>query len=355
MHGRRWKGPSGRLGASSQDKTMTSPFDAVGFACALINIDSTTGGEAEAGRWLSRQLQQLGYMVVEQPVTEGRFNVYASIEPPQVVLSTHYDCVPPFFASRIENGKLYGRGACDAKGILAAQVAAAERLRSRGEQRVGLLFVVGEERGSDGAAVANASPCGSRFLINGEPTDSRLALATRGVLRVRLRAHGRAAHSAAPERGESAIDRLIDALVQLRTLTWPADPLLGRTFYSIGLIEGGVAPNVISPAASAEGRFRTVGAPDAILSALDSLTPLVALEEVLRVPAMRMHNPGVSGIGTDVFPFTTDVPLLGAWGTPMLFGPGSFLVAHTDHEHVTLGELHAAVPAYERLAAGCLG
>src|SRR4051812_30476706 len=331
------------------------PLDPVAFARTLIDIDSTTGREGAAGEWLAAQLEGLGYTVERQRVDDSRFNVFARLDPPVVVLSTHYDCVPPHFPSRIEDEALFGRGACDAKGILAAQLAAVERLRRAGERRVGLLFVVGEERGSDGAAVANASPCGSRFLINGEPTDSRLALATRGVLRVRLRAHGRAAHSAAPERGESAIDRLIDALVQLRTLTWPADPLLGRTFYSIGLIEGGVAPNVISPAASAEVLFRTVGAPDAILSALDSLRPPVALEEILRVPAMRMHNPGVSGIATDVFPFTTDVPLLGAWGTPMLFGPGSFLVAHTDHEHVTLGELHAAVPAYERLAAGCLG
>ena len=144
--------------SESNDKTMKSSFDAVAFARALINIDSTTGREAEAGQWLSRELRELGYTVVEQPVDGGRANVFATIDPPDVVFSTHYDCVPPFFPSRVENGRLYGRGACDAKGILAAQVAAAERLRASGERRVGLLFVVGEERGSDGAAAANLTP-----------------------------------------------------------------------------------------------------------------------------------------------------------------------------------------------------
>ena len=152
---------------------MTLPFDPIAFARALINIDSTTGQEAEAGQCLARELRALGYDVAEQPLERGCANVIATLDPPAVVLSTHYDCVPPFFPSRIENGRLYGRGACDAKGILAAQIAAAERLRASGERRVGLLFVVGEERGSDGAMAANGTPPGSRFLINGEPTDNR--------------------------------------------------------------------------------------------------------------------------------------------------------------------------------------
>jgi acetylornithine deacetylase len=326
----------------------------VNFARALIDIESTTFREGPAGQWLASELERRGYTVTRQPVDATRFNIFAHLDAPDVVLSTHYDCVPPHFPSRVEGEALFGRGACDAKGILAAQLACVERLRRRGERRVGLLFVVGEERGSDGAAIANAAPPGSRYLINGEPTDSRLALATRGVLRVRLNARGRAAHSAAPERGESAIDRLIDALLKLRTLRWPEDPLLGRTFYSIGLIEGGVAPNVISPSASAEVLFRIVGSPEPILTTLESLSDLVAVEEILRVPAMRMHDPGVDGIATDVFPFTTDVPFLSAWGAPLLFGPGSFLVAHTDHEQLALAELHAAVSGYERLSEACL-
>lgn len=324
----------------------------IAFARSLIDIDSTTGRETEAGRWLADHLNRLGYRVVEQPVGRGRSNLFASLDPPVVIFSTHYDCVPPFFPSSERDGRLYGRGACDAKGILAAQVAAVERLRARGERRVGLLLVVGEERGSDGAAVAGTTGPGSRFLINGEPTDSRLASATRGVLRVRLTARGRAAHSAAPAQGESAIERLIDALTELRRVELPGDPELGRTFYTVGLIEGGVAPNVVPPNASAEVTFRTVGPAEEVLAALSVLSRLVAIDEVLRIPPVRFFT--VPGIETAVFPFTTDVPLLDRWGTPLLFGPGSFLVAHSDEEHVAIEELQAAVSTYERLADACL-
>ena len=331
---------------------MTSPFNPVEFARALINIDSTTGREADAGAWLARELRALGYTVVEQPIDRGCANIFATIDAPAVVFSTHYDCVPPFFPSRIEDGRLYGRGACDAKGILAAQVAAAERLRARGERHVGLLFVVGEERGSDGAAAANLTPPGARFLINGEPTDNRLGTATRGVLRLRLRAAGRAAHSAAPEYGESAIDKLIDALIALRAMPLPSHPEMGSTYYTVGLIEGGVAPNVIPPHASAEVLFRTIGPPEDILRAIQPLDRFVTSEEVLRVPQVTLHT--VPGFPTAVFPFTTDVPFLTRWGAPLLFGPGSFLVAHTSHEHLELAELEKAIDAYEQLATACL-
>jgi acetylornithine deacetylase len=327
-------------------------LETLAFARSLIDIDSTTGRETEAGQWLAARLAALGYTVLEQKVARGCANVLATIDDPVVVFSTHFDCVPPFFPSRVESGRLIGRGACDAKGILAAQVAAAERLRASGERRVGLLFVVGEERGSDGAVAANTIPNRCRFLINGEPTDSRLATATRGNLRVKLEARGRAAHSAAPEQGESAIDKLVDALVALRALPLPVDPDLGSTFYTIGLIEGGVAPNVIPAHASAEVMFRTIGSADDILGVLGALKPRVQISEVLRVRPIRMHT--VAGFETHVFPFTTDVPFLDNWGTPLLFGPGSFLVAHTDGEFVTLDELHRAVDGFERLARGCL-
>lgn len=329
-------------------------MNAVDFARALIDIDSTTGIEQAAGEWLAEQLRALGYDVVEQPVSNGRRNVVATLDPPAVVLSTHYDCVPPHFPSSVRDGRLYGRGACDAKGILAAQVAAAERLRAAGERRVGLLFVVGEERGSDGADVANAAAAGSRYLINGEPTDSKLAIATRGNLRVRLRAAGRAAHSAAPEHGVSAIDKLLDALVQLRGIRLPADPDLGSTYYTIGLIEGGVAPNVVSPHASAEVMFRTVGPPEAIHQAIEPLRALVEIEEVLRVPHVRLKTWADAPMETAVFPFTTDIPLLARWGTPLLFGPGSFLMAHTAEEYLELAELDGAIDKYVYLAQACL-
>jgi acetylornithine deacetylase len=327
-------------------------MDLLNFARALIDIDSTTGREAEAGHWLAARLRELRYTVTEQPLDRGCANIVATLGDPVVVLSTHYDCVPPFFPSRVEGGRLYGRGACDAKGILAAQVAAAERLRSAGETRVGLLFVVGEERGSDGAELANRHPIGSRYLINGEPTDSTVASGTRGVLRVRLTAHGRAAHSAAPHAGESATEKLIEALVRLRGLPLPADPEFGPTFYNVGVLEGGVAPNVIPPLATAEILFRTIGPPDDILQAIAVLEPLVSVKEVLRVPPVRLRT--VTGMPAAAFPFTTDIPLLGQWGQPLLFGPGSFLVAHTDEEHVALDELAAAVDGYERLIRHCL-
>jgi acetylornithine deacetylase len=323
--------------------------DPVSFARTLIDIDSTTGREGEVAALLAGLLGQLGYQVTSQPVSDGRFNVYAHLgAPPAVVLSTHFDCVPPFFASREERGLLFGRGACDAKGILAAQVAAAASLRAAGETRVALLFVAGEERGSDGARLANEhAPGGVRYLINGEPTDNRLGAATRGILRVRFHADGRAAHSSFPELGESAIDKLLDALMVMRGVTLPEDPLLGRTHYTVGLIEGGVAPNVVSPHASAELVFRTVGDGAAVREAMAVVESLVSIEHVLDIPAVRMHT--LPGFETAVFPYTTDVPLLTRWGTPLLVGPGSIHVAHTDEEHLAVDELLAAIHLYESL------
>jgi len=322
-------------------------LDAISFARTLIDIDSTTGREAEAGEWLAARLGTLGYGIAKQPVGDGRFNIIATLDQPDVVLSTHYDCVPPFIPSRLGESKLFGRGSCDAKGILAAQVAAAERLRADGHRRVGLLFVVGEERGSDGAMTANGAPLGSKFLVNGEPTDNRLATGTRGILRVRLQARGRAGHSSAPEHFESAIEKLVDALCRLRQLTWPANPMFGTTSYSVGLIEGGVAPNVVPASASAEVMFRIVGSPDEVLQQVKSLEPLVEAQEILRVPPVRLHT--IPGFPLASFPFTTDLPLLDRWGVPLLFGPGSFLVAHTDDEYLALAELEAAIESYRQI------
>jgi acetylornithine deacetylase len=317
---------------------------ALAFARELIDIDSTTGREGEAATWLATKLRALGWNVAEQPVDGDRFNVLAAIDTPDVVLSTHFDCVPPFFPSSIREGTLYGRGSCDAKGILAAQVAAAERLRAQGARNVGMLFVVGEERGSDGAAAANRSAPGSKFLVNGEPTDSQIATGTRGILRVRLKAQGRAGHSSAPELFESAIEKLIDALVRLRQVALPEDVIFGKTSYSIGLIDGGVAPNVVPANASAEVMFRTVGDADEVLAAAKTLEPLIAVEEVLRVPPVKLTT--IPGMPSRSFPFTTDIPLLDKWGAPLLYGPGSFLVAHTDDEHLTIAEFDAAIDGY---------
>ena len=329
------------------------PLTQIKLTRALVDIDSTTPHETEAGAFLAKTLRGLGYQVVEQPVVDGRFNVIATAGRPEVVLSTHFDCVPPFFPSREENGRLYGRGSCDAKGILVAQIGAVERLRARGESRVGLLFVVGEERGSEGAKAANLVAPGSRYLVNGEPTDNRLAAATRGVYRVRLQATGKAAHSSLPELGVSAIDMLVDALVALRGVTWPTDPDLGGTFYTVGLINGGIAPNVIPPNADAEMMFRTVGGHEDVRRLIEArLGPGITVEDVLVVPPVRLTT--VPGFETPTFSFTTDIPFLDRWGAPLLLGPGSVAVAHSDDEHVDIAELHEAVDLYERLATKLL-
>jgi acetylornithine deacetylase len=325
------------------------PLTQIRLTRELVDIDSTTGREQEAGAFLASLLRQLGWRVTEQHVADGRFNVYATLDEPLVVFSTHFDCVPPFFSSREEDGRLYGRGACDAKGIAVAQIAAAERLRAAGETRAGLLFVIGEERGSEGAKLANTRAPGSKFLINGEPTDNRLGRATRGVYRARLRTTGRAAHSSLPELGESAIDKLIDALVSVRGIDWPHDPDLGRTFYSVGLIGGGVAPNVISPHAEAELMFRTVSDHETLRALLEmEIGSLAHIDDVLVVPLVKLTT--VPGYETAVFSFTTDIPFLDRWGAPLLIGPGSITVAHTDSEHVAIPELHHAVDLYTQLA-----
>ena len=323
-------------------------MDPVALTRALVDIDSTTGQEAEAGRWLVDCLRGLGYLVTTQPVDDTRFNVLATLGPIHVVLTTHFDCVPPFFPSRIEGDRLYGRGSCDAKGILAAQVGAVEQLRRAGETRVGLLFVVGEERGSDGAKTANESANGCRFLVDGEPTESRLGLATRGMLRLKLKAKGRAAHSSFPDLGESAIDKLLDVLVELRTVNLPSDALLGATHYTVGLISGGVAPNVVSPSAEAEVMFRTVSDGSEIRRVLRPLESKVSIEHVLEAPPVRMTT--VPGYDAVVFPYTTDIPFLSAWGQPVLFGPGSIHVAHSADEFISIPELQSAVSHYVTIA-----
>ncbi len=333
------------------------PVDHVTLARQLVDIESTTGQEGAVATWLAGFLRERGYSVLEQPLEpisgQPRHNVIAAIGEPEVVFSTHFDCVPPFFPSRIEGGVLYGRGACDAKGILATQLAAAERLRAQGESRIGLVFVGGEERGSDGAKAANRIASKSRFLINGEPTELRLGSATRGAFRVRLKATGKAAHSGYPELGESAIDKLIDSLVSLRGAAWPSDSLLGTTHFTVGLISGGVAPNVIAPNAEAEVFFRTVGDHASLRETLHrTLAGRVDVEEILELPSVRMHT--LPGFETAVFSYFSDVPFLSNWGTPLLIGPGTIHVAHTDREQIAIADLDRAVDTYATLAARLL-
>ncbi len=332
---------------------LTAPL--VELARNLIDVESTSGGEAAVTTWLADCLRDRGYRVTEQPVVDDRVNVLAVVgaAEPEVVYSTHVDCVPPFFPSRVEGGVLYGRGACDAKGILAAQITALDRLREAGETRVGLLAVVGEEDGSPGARAANRLSNRSRYLINGEPTDNRLAAATKGAYRVRLSAAGRAVHSAYPELGDSAVEKLLDALLALRGLDLPVDPLLGATTYTVGVLSGGVAPNVVPPAAEADVNFRTVEPAERVRERLEAALPrTVSIDDVMVVPPVRLTT--LPGFETASFSFTTDVPFLTAWGKPLLVGPGSIHVAHTAEEHVRLDELARSVDLYEKLARDLL-
>ncbi len=316
----------------------------------LIDIESITGREGAAAGILASHLEELGYVVERMPVEGERFNVYArpaEIEKPALVFSTHIDTVPPFLPSSEDADNIYGRGACDAKGIIAAQVAACEQLRKSGKS-AGLLFVVGEERDSLGASVANRNPRGSRFLVNGEPTDNRIALASKGALRVEVTARGRMAHSAYPELGESAIDKLLDALQALRAMQLPHNPEIGPSTVNIGIIEGGRATNVIPDFAKAQLLYRLVGPSEELRAQIVSAVGALAeVAFVLNIPYMRFVT--VPGIPTMTASFTTDIPQLSAWGQPVLLGPGSILVAHTEREFLAKAELMQAIDLYVQI------
>ncbi len=318
----------------------------------LIDIPSVTGDEKLVGIFLKSHLERLGYTVAMQEVAADRFNVFATTSAqPRVVLSTHMDTVPPFFESSEDDENIFGRGACDAKGIIAAQITAAERLRSEGTNEIGLLFTVDEEQGSLGAQIANRIEFAQSpdYLVNGEPTDNKLASATKGSLRLTLRTQGRAAHSAYPEQGESAIEKLLDVLESIRWCQWPVDELLGKTTCNIGVISGGTRPNVVAERASAELQLRLVTEADRIKTILEDAIAGRAEVEYLSEHA-PIHLKTVSGFEQCVVRFTTDIPYLSNWGTPLLIGPGSILVAHTDGEFVAKQELSAAVDIYARLA-----
>src|SRR5271167_3112543 len=336
--------------------------DPIQLTKQLVDIESTTYCEGLAGAFLHEFLMSQRYTVERMPVAQPdlartpgagsgeRFNVYAALPgvTPDVVLSTHMDTVPPYFGCSEDDEFLYGRGSCDAKGIIAAQVAAADRLRDAGV-KVGLLFVVGEERDSAGAAVANETPKGSRFLINGEPTDNRLALASKGALRVELRARGRMAHSAYPELGEYAIDKLVGSLNDILAMPLPVEPEIGPSTLNIGLIEGGRAPNVIADKADAHLLIRLVGPADEIKeSIVRTVAGRADVRFTLELPFVRMRK--VGNLPTMVAKFTTDIPSLTAWGEPFLLGPGSIHVAHTPAERIAKKELLEAVDLYVDLA-----
>jgi acetylornithine deacetylase len=316
----------------------------------LVDIDSTTGNEGAVGAEIYDELFRLGYTSHKMAVAHERFNVVATLDerPPQLVFSTHMDTVPPFIPSSEDHANIYGRGSCDAKGIIAAQIAACERLRHEGAA-VGMLFLVGEERDSLGAQVANESPLGSRFLINGEPTENKIALASKGALRVEIIAHGRMAHSAYPELGESAIEKLLVVLERLRAMELPRNPEVGPCTLNIGLIEGGRAPNVIADYAKAQVLYRLVGPANSLRAQIaEAVSTLAHADFVLEIPFMKLNT--VPGIETMAAAFTTDIPALSKWGAPVLLGPGSIHVAHTEREYISKKQLHEAVDLYCEVA-----
>ncbi|HJX00870.1 MAG TPA: M20/M25/M40 family metallo-hydrolase [Terriglobales bacterium] len=329
-------------------------MDPVRLTRELIDIESITGNEAEIGDCLYGTLSKLGYRTEKMPVEGDRHNVYATTgEAPDLVFSTHMDTVPPFIASSEDADNIYGRGSCDAKGIIAAQIAAAERLRSR-NAKIALLFLVGEERDSQGAKMANHHPPGSRFLINGEPTENKIGRASKGTLRVQLTAHGRMAHSAYPHLGESAIEKLIEALHRLLNMPLPDNPEIGPTTVNVGLIEGGRAPNVIPDFARAQLLYRLVGSTDELRKNIQATVEDLATPEfALEIPYVKLRT--IEGIPEMVAAFTTDIPALTKWGEPVLLGPGSIHVAHTDREFLAKRDLSDAIDLYVRVAEKLLG
>jgi acetylornithine deacetylase len=330
-------------------KIFGASLELYDLTTALIDLESPTGSERKIARFLQDYLEAAGFAVQLQEVKEGRSNIHACLGEPELVFSTHVDTVLPHFPARADRDFIHGRGACDAKGIIAAQIKAAERLRDAGIQSFGLLFVVGEESGSDGARAANTIPNRCRFLINGEPTENKLALGSKGALRVEVVTTGRAAHSAYPQQGESAIVKLLDVLNAVRGLRLPTHSLLGETTCNIGTIAGGIQANVIPDFAKAELMFRIVTDTGAIKSMLEEkVGGRAAIRYTFACEPVFME--ALEGFETTVVAFTTDIPLLTNWGQPLLLGPGSILDAHTPHERIAKTELARAVEIYFQMA-----
>lgn len=322
--------------------------DVVALATELLSIESTTGREREAVDFASRWLVGHGWNVSLQEVEPGRSNLWAKRRGGGVTLSTHLDTVPPFIPPRLEGSRLSGRGACDAKSIAAAMMIAAQRLADEGEERVDLLYVVGEEKGSPGARAANRLPATSRFLVNGEPTESTLASGGKGAQRVIVRVRGREAHSAYAHLGQSALEPLLDMLPELRTLQLPVDPVLGATTYNIGVLRAGTEANIVPGMAEAEIMIRLVGDVAPVKQAFTAWAgDRAELVWGSHIPAQHFHV--IDGFAIAPVAYTSDIPLLDRWGTPLLFGPGSIHVAHTPIEYIDVAELEASVDAYVRI------
>jgi acetylornithine deacetylase len=330
-------------------------IDPIALTRDLVKLETPTGAEGPAVDYLDGALRRLGYQVTRQPVTPGRDNLYAWREAPEVVFSTHLDCVPPYLPFSEDETYLHGRGSCDAKGLAAAMLAAAERLASQGERRIGLLFVVGEENGSDGALAAEQLAPRGRFLINGEPTENRLTIGQKGTLKVVIESEGLAAHSGYPEEGRSAILPLLETIERIRALPLASDPLLGSSTLNIGVLEGGVAPNVIPPSARAELLFRLVGPSTQLRQdVVTCAVPGVTVTPTLELPYFKNTEPAPAGWDTTVVAYASDLPFYHNWGARYQLGPGTIRVAHTKHERISKTELLRGVELYTRLASDLL-
>jgi acetylornithine deacetylase len=341
------------------DATTTVSADPVELTVRLMSIDSTSGRESDVIHWLDQHLAERGWRTQRIPVSPGRDDLYATnSDAPLVTLSTHLDTVPPFIPPTRANGRVLGRGSCDAKGIAASMICAAEALRDDGFP-IALLFVVGEEVTHDGAHAANEAiaakivPPTNRVIIDGEPTESTLALGTKGAVRVIVRTAGQAAHSAYPHLGKSATRNLVAMLAELDAMTFPTDDLLGETTVNIGGLAGGVADNVVAPWAEARIMIRLVTPVDQVSKIIERWADgRASLEWGPMVPPVKLGV--VRGFKTSVAAFATDIPALTNWGTPYLFGPGSIHVAHRDDEFVSEDELREAIGAYQRIARASL-
>ncbi len=314
----------------------------------LVNMASVTGHEKACGEYVKGHLTELGFKAELMPVSRDRSNVFATLGKPDVVLSTHMDTVPPFFPAHEDADHIYGRGSCDAKGILAAQVTAAERLKNDGVNDIGLLFLVGEETVSDGAREANLHPQGTRFIINGEPTENKLVIGSKGNLRFDIRARGRMAHSAYPQLGVNAIDKLLDVLEEIRKIELPVNPVMGPCTMNIGVLTAGRAANVVPDEAVVQILIRMVDNSETLREKIKQIIgdrcEFVLIRET---PVLLMEK--LDGYETDIVAFTTDLPSLTNWGRPLLLGPGSISTAHTENECIRKSDLTAAADLYYRL------
>ena len=327
-------------------------IDPIALARQLIDIPSPTDSERAVGEFIDSQLASLGFATRRHDISPDRFNVFASAGGrPRVVINSHIDTVPPWFASHEEGEFLYGRGACDTKGIIAAMIAAGEKLHASGIRDFAFLFVVGEETDSIGAKKANIEfkDLGSEYVIVGEPTESKFARASKGAFTCTVRFEGIAAHSAYPERGDSAIAKLVAAVDAINKTNWGTHDILGKATVNVGVVRGGQKPNIVPAEAEAEMIFRTVGEPEEVRAKLEVLVERFGGRIVRGLgnpPQFMTVPPEAEAV---VVAFNTDVPHLKSLGKPLLYGPGSILDAHGAKERIAKRDLLAAVDVYRDL------